>query len=103
MFEPQPSIPDGKKKRSKKPPAVKTAALSRPLTPIEVIDNKLLLQTALRLTFTSGTGTFFDTKFYAFSRRKINGVLYNPKPVFANGWILRKRVPHYFEQREHCP
>lgn len=67
-------------------------------SPAEKIDNTLLLNVALK--YTSLTGTFFDTKFYAFSRRKSSGLVYAPKALYANGWLLRTRVPSYFEQRE---
>ena len=62
------------------------------------INNEHLLNVVLK--HTSLTGAFYDTKFYAFSRRKSDGLVYAPKAVYANGWLLRARVPAYFEQRE---
>ena len=62
------------------------------------VDQKLLLQMALKMTYE--TGLFYDTKFYVFTRRNLDGVLYEPKPVYANGWVLRAALPTYFEQRE---
>lgn len=62
------------------------------------IDPKFLLDCVLK--HASLTGRFYDTKFFAFSRRKSNGVVYAPKGLYANGWLLRARVPSYFEQRE---
>ncbi|KAF7797032.1 hypothetical protein EIP86_008224 [Pleurotus ostreatoroseus] len=65
-------------------------------SPAEKIDDKLLLNVAIKHTTLSGT--FCDTKFYTFSRRKSNGLVYAPKALYANGWLLRTRLPAYFEQ-----
>ncbi len=65
----------------------------------EKIDNALLLNVAIK--HAALTGTFFDTKFFTFSRRNKNGLVYAPKAMYANGWILRTRLPSYFEQREY--
>ncbi|GJE86624.1 hypothetical protein PsYK624_027040 [Phanerochaete sordida] len=53
----------------------------------------------MKLTFRMmmNSGDFVDTKFYAYSRRKATGVVYAPKPIFANSFILRARSPQYFE------
>lgn len=54
-----------------------------------------LLQLACKLSLTSGQ--FIDTKFYAYSRRKISGEVYAPQPIYASSYLLRARAPEYFE------
>ncbi|PSS15403.1 hypothetical protein PHLCEN_2v3279 [Hermanssonia centrifuga] len=61
------------------------------------MDDKFLLRAAFKAA--SDTGTFMDTKFYAFSRRDSSGRAYEPKTIYANGWMLRTRLPSYFEPR----
>ena len=61
------------------------------------VNDDELLFTALSIA--SDTGSLFDTKFYAYSRRRKNGVVYEPKAIHANSWLLRKKLP-YFEQCE---
>lgn len=46
-----------------------------------------LVKVALRESMTSGS--FIDTKFYAFSRRRRNGIVDSPLPIFANSELLR--------------
>ncbi|KAI0829632.1 hypothetical protein BC628DRAFT_1357957 [Trametes gibbosa] len=41
------------------------------------------------------TGTFEDVKFYLFSRRKDSGVVYAPRPLFANSALICKTSPHF--------
>ncbi|KAH8101857.1 hypothetical protein BXZ70DRAFT_81018 [Cristinia sonorae] len=53
-----------------------------------------LMQTAVKMSLTSGT--FIDTKLYAFSRRTSTGRVDTPVPIFANSSILRAASP-YFE------
>ncbi|KAF7797031.1 hypothetical protein EIP86_008223 [Pleurotus ostreatoroseus] len=60
------------------------------------INNEHLLNVVLK--HTSLTGAFYDTKFYAFSRRKPDSLVFAPRAVYANSWLLRARVPAYFEQ-----
>ncbi|KAJ3539482.1 hypothetical protein NM688_g6352 [Phlebia brevispora] len=89
-----------KAKKGKKQQKTASEQDSKPFaqmpSPAAKIDNKLLLHAALNLT--SPTGIFFDTKFFAFSRRKIDGTVYAPKGLYSNGWLLRTRLPSYFEQ-----
>ena len=54
-----------------------------------------IMQLACKLSLDNGS--FIDTKFIAFSRRNASGVVYAPKAVFANSWMLRAKVPQYFE------
>ncbi|PSS15400.1 hypothetical protein PHLCEN_2v3276 [Hermanssonia centrifuga] len=63
--------------------------------PTVKIENKMLLRAALKSA--ADSGTFIDTKFYAFSRRDPSRTAYEPKAVYANGWLLRARLPSYFE------
>jgi hypothetical protein len=46
------------------------------------------------------SGDYLDTKFYAYSRRKSSGTVYAPKAVYANSYVLRAKVPEYFEPCE---
>ncbi|OJT01841.1 hypothetical protein TRAPUB_7706 [Trametes pubescens] len=41
------------------------------------------------------TGTFEDVKFYLFSRRKRSGVVYAPRPLFANSALICKTSSHF--------
>lgn len=66
--------------------------------PAVKIEDKLLLRAALKSA--ADSGAFMDTKFYAFSRRDPSRKVYEPKAVYANGWLLRARVPSYFEPRK---
>ncbi len=66
--------------------------------PTVKIENKMLLRAALKSA--ADSGTFIDTKFYAFSRRDPSRTAYEPKAVYANGWLLRARLPSYFEPRK---
>ncbi|KAH9855262.1 hypothetical protein C2E23DRAFT_901636 [Lenzites betulinus] len=51
---------------------------------------------SLRLTASSfNTGTFEDVKFYLFSRRSRSGVVYAPRPLFANTALLCKASSHF--------
>jgi hypothetical protein len=43
------------------------------------------------------SGDYLDIKFYAYSRRKSSGTVYAPKAVYANSYVLRAKVPEYFE------
>ncbi|KAI0341441.1 hypothetical protein BDW22DRAFT_1358995 [Trametopsis cervina] len=57
------------------------------------LDAKGRMQIALRLSLTGGT--FLDTKFYAFSRRRSTGVVGEPLPVYANSDILRASSKYF--------
>lgn len=46
------------------------------------------------------TGIYVDTKFYLFSKRKRSGIVCAPRAVYSNSWLLRARLPTYFEPRE---
>lgn len=58
-----------------------------------LLDKKGLLQVALRKAVTGGS--FIDTKFYAFSRRRSTGVVDDPLPVYANSEILRAASTYF--------
>ncbi|KAI0684904.1 hypothetical protein BC835DRAFT_1387101 [Cytidiella melzeri] len=58
------------------------------------LDKQGLIQVALRQSLTSGS--FIDTKFYAFSRRRSTGVVDEPLAVYANSAMLRAGSK-YFE------
>ncbi|KAH8101819.1 hypothetical protein BXZ70DRAFT_1007060 [Cristinia sonorae] len=82
--------------RAKKAQALASSSAvskSSPVIPSH-IERKHLLQTAFKLALTGGT--FIDTKFYAFTRRGLSGVVDTPQAVFANSSILRAACP-YFE------
>ena len=67
--------------------------------PIDVKSNpEELMMLAFKRAMISGS--FLDTTFYAYSRRKSSGVLYSPKPVYANSFILRAKEPQYFDPRK---
>ncbi|GJE86650.1 hypothetical protein PsYK624_027310 [Phanerochaete sordida] len=53
------------------------------------------MQLASKLSLDNGS--FVDTKFYAFSRRNTIGMVYAPRAIYANSWILRAKSPQYFE------
>ena len=57
-------------------------------------DRKHITQAAVKQSLLGGE--FIDTKFYAFSRRSVAGVVDTPKPVFANSAVL-KVSSKYFE------
>jgi hypothetical protein len=57
--------------------------------------SEAVMQLACKLSLDGGT--FIDSKFYAFSRRSEAGTIYAPKPVYANSWMLRAKVPDYFD------
>lgn len=44
------------------------------------------------------SGVFIDTKFYLFSRRKLSGEVFRPRPLFANSQTLKS--VQYFDDRE---
>lgn len=54
-----------------------------------------LIKLACKLSLTSGS--FIDTKFYAYSGRSAAGKVYKPKAIYANSYILRAKSPNYFE------
>ncbi|KAL1942541.1 hypothetical protein VTO73DRAFT_6143 [Trametes versicolor] len=41
------------------------------------------------------TGTFEDVKFFLFSRRKRSGIVYAPRPLFANSALVCKASAHF--------
>ena len=47
----------------------------------------LITQSTLKLSLT--TGAFIDTKLYAYSRRRRDGVVDQPKPLYANSAMLK--------------
>lgn len=49
------------------------------------------------------TGTYIDTKFYVYSRRKESGLVFAPQAVYANGSVLRTKLPSYFDHRTSSP
>ena len=49
------------------------------------------------------TGTYIDTKFYVYSRRKESGLVFAPQAVYANGSVLRAKLPSYFDHRALSP
>lgn len=57
-----------------------------------------LIKLAAKLSLTNGS--FIDTKFFAYSRRNQSGVVYAPKAVYANSYMLRVKAPEYFEPCE---
>lgn len=62
--------------------------------PITTSLNKgVLMKGLLRLSLTDGS--FIDTKFYAFSRRRSFGVGDEPLPVYANSDILRVGLKYF--------
>lgn len=58
-----------------------------------------LVQLACKLSLDSGS--FVDTKFFAYARRSQAGMIYSPKAVYASSWMLRSRAPEYFENCEY--
>lgn len=50
------------------------------------LDKKDLIQVMLRETLTSGS--FIDTKFFAFSKRRAGGGVDDPLPIYANSRLL---------------
>jgi hypothetical protein len=52
-----------------------------------------LMQVALKRSLAQGS--FVDTKFYAFSRRRTTGVVDEPRPIYANSAILKARSPYF--------
>ncbi|KAI0088862.1 hypothetical protein BDY19DRAFT_946409 [Irpex rosettiformis] len=77
--------------KSKRKGAGKTQNERKPL--IASNDKKTLLQEVLRLSLTDGS--FIDTKFYAFSRRRSTGVVDEPLPVYANSGMLRANSKYF--------
>lgn len=85
--------------KTNRPKPAPGSSVFRPLPAIpSQVEQKHLLQTAFKLALTGGT--FIDTKFYAFSRRRSSGLIDKPLPLFANSSILRAACP-YFEGREY--
>ncbi len=64
-------------------------------------DTKVLIQEVLRLSLTDGS--FIDTKFYAFSRRRSTGVVDEPLPVYANSEMLRASSRYFDGCQYSCP
>ena len=50
-------------------------------------------------------GIFVDTKFYAYSRRSSDGLVYAPIPIYANARMLLEAKPSssYMRECEHRP
>lgn len=70
--------------------------LNQPPIPADVVkDPEELMKLAFKRAMIGGN--FLDTKFYAYSRRKSSGVIYAPKAIHANSYILRAKEPQYFE------
>ena len=57
-------------------------------------DKKTVMQSAVKFSLTAGV--FIDTKFYAYSRKHQDGVVDQPRPLYANSAIL-KASSRYFE------
>lgn len=57
------------------------------------VEQKNLLQTAFKLALDGGT--FVDTKFYVFSRRRAAGGVDKPLPIYTNSAILRAASPYF--------
>lgn len=66
-----------------------------PLTTLTTpsLDKKGLMQVALRQSMTGGS--FIDTKFFAFSRRRSAGVVDEPLPVYASSALLRTASKYF--------
>ncbi|KIP03404.1 hypothetical protein PHLGIDRAFT_121629 [Phlebiopsis gigantea 11061_1 CR5-6] len=54
-----------------------------------------LLKLACKLSMASGS--FVDTKFFAYTRRDGRGRVGAPRAVYANSFVLRAKAPQYFE------
>lgn len=72
------------------------AAPSGPSPPREASQQEVF-QAAIKESLQ--TGTFQDTRFFAFSQRTTVGTVSNIRPVFANGLMLKATSSH-FDQRE---
>ncbi|KAJ3486469.1 hypothetical protein NLI96_g4229 [Meripilus lineatus] len=59
----------------------------------ESLKREFYLQEAYKASLTGGT--FYDTKFYAFSRRRSSGSVDLPKTIFANSAILRASSQYF--------
>ncbi len=81
----------GKKGGFSRPSSTAKTFSAAPLLPNA--DNKLVTQAAVRQSLTGGT--FIDTKFYAFSRKRSSGVVDTPRAVFANSAILRATSKYF--------
>lgn len=57
-----------------------------------------LVKLACKLSLDSGV--YVDTRFFAFSCRKESGVVFAPRAVYANSWIMRAKLSNYFEPRQ---
>lgn len=88
----------GKRKKGGKGDSsqAKTTSLST-ISLSSATDRKLITQAAVKRSLTAGT--FVDTKFYAFSRKKKTGVVDKPMALYANSMVLRMSSK-YFEGRK---
>ncbi|KAJ3486470.1 hypothetical protein NLI96_g4230 [Meripilus lineatus] len=59
----------------------------------ESLNRECYLKAAYKASLSEGT--FFDTKFYVFSRRRSSGSVDTPKAVFANSAILRASSQYF--------
>lgn len=57
-----------------------------------------LIKLACKLSMSSGS--FVDTKFYAYSKRSPSGTVHKPRSIYANSFLLRAKAPQYFEPRK---
>lgn len=57
-----------------------------------------LIKLACKLSMSSGS--FVDTKFYAYSKRSPSGTVHKPQSIYANSFLLRAKAPQYFEPRK---
>ena len=57
------------------------------------LSQELYLQAAFNLSMSSGT--FFDTKFFVFSRRRSSGFVDRPLALYANSTILRSSSKYF--------
>jgi hypothetical protein len=56
-------------------------------------DKKEIMQAVLKMSLTGGS--FLDTKFYAFSRKRSTGIVDEPRPVYANSALLRASSKYF--------
>ena len=72
----------------------------RLINPGVINNSDSFMQLGYKLSLDSGS--FVDTKFFAFSRRDPSGIVCGPRPIYANSWMLKAKVPQYFESCERA-
>ena len=70
--------------------------LARPPSPAPLNNSDTREQISQLAMMASITGQAFeDVKFYAYSRRNLQGIVDTPLPLFGNSALIRKASPHF--------